>query len=440
MLRFTLALVLILLMFAACARSTGPLLPDESLHDACDQQALCDGSATGGTQVWGAVEISWNPMADEFHVTSRQVEIESRHYKVWGFLTPPNCEDCIAVEKTGGDSELGTAIFDITLTNPTRFQGYDVRGVLQMRDGTDLRMLNPDGYTNLFTIPGYQSPSPFIVFGWSMPDHSFSAGASLTETFEIKTDGDHFPVTFKCLVAAGYPSPPGDVSRICDFYQSGQLLSGGGSASIRFKVYDLQDDITGVCLHADALGTGDVWLTESGDEWIANLVNNVATPGIYELKVDAYSPNPQNAVTSGYYRAVVFHRESSFRSQLLSLVNADRASHGLGGLSIDPALNTVAQAHAQDMSDKQYFNHINLDGWTPWRRMDYYGVGYNSAGENIAVGHDTPGEVEAAWMDSPGHRANILNDSFGKIGIGIVPAEPGDPYSPGYYWVQLFTN
>ncbi|MCX6644957.1 MAG: CAP domain-containing protein, partial [bacterium] len=130
----------------------------------------------------------------------------------------------------------------------------------------------------------------------------------------------------------------------------------------------------------------------------------------------------------------------SYRSQMLSLLNQDRANNGLAPVAMDETMNTVAQYHAQDMSDQQYFDHINLDGWTPWKRMDYFGVTYFAAGENIAVGQDSPGEVETAWMNSTGHRANILNESFGKVGLGIVPTSPGDTYAPGYYWVQVFTN
>ena len=38
-------------------------------------------------------------------------------------------------------------------------------------------------------------------------------------------------------------------------------------------------------------------------------------------------------------------------------------------------------------------------------------------------------------MNSPGHRANILNSSLRKIGVGYAR---GGQY--GTYWVQLFTG
>lgn len=58
-----------------------------------------------------------------------------------------------------------------------------------------------------------------------------------------------------------------------------------------------------------------------------------------------------------------------------------------------------------------------------------------TVGENIAAGQQTPAEVMNAWMNSQGHRENIMNSSFGQIGVGVVK---GGSY--GIYWVQMFTN
>ena len=38
-----------------------------------------------------------------------------------------------------------------------------------------------------------------------------------------------------------------------------------------------------------------------------------------------------------------------------------------------------------------------------------------------------------AWMNSAGHRANILNSSFTKLGVGVYS------YGGTLYWTQLFT-
>jgi uncharacterized protein YkwD len=63
-----------------------------------------------------------------------------------------------------------------------------------------------------------------------------------------------------------------------------------------------------------------------------------------------------------------------------------------------------------------------------------YGISYQSAGENIAYGQKTPEAVMNAWMNSSGHRANILKNGFGKVGIGVYKV------NGVLYWTQLFTN
>jgi len=444
MLRFFVTVFIVLITFAACSRAANPVIPEDSadtFESAVDlPENFSTPSRDGASEIWASVQVSWNPQSGDVSFVSRSLEIEERHYRISSFLNPPNCSDCIGIEQTGGDSEIGTGVFELSLKNPTQLVGYDIRGVLQVATGVDLRVLNPDGYTNLYATPGYVTPSPFVTFAGMITDHAFTPGATLSETVELKTGESSWPINFIFLVTAGYPSPPGDVSSISEFQQTGQLLSGGGTAFLSFNVEDMQDDISGVIVRAASLGAGDFYLSETGGRWEGNLTNYSAVPGIYNLRVDAMSPNPQNGVTSHYYRAVVFHDMTSFRAELLNAVNVDRIANGCSPLSIDSALNTVAQFHAQDMRDLGYFSHTNLDGWTPWRRMSYYGVSYSAAGENIAVGQDTPVEVEDAWMNSTGHRANILNGSFNRIGIGIVPTQTGDKYHPGYYWVQLFTN
>ena len=62
--------------------------------------------------------------------------------------------------------------------------------------------------------------------------------------------------------------------------------------------------------------------------------------------------------------------------------------------------------------------------------MRSFGLSYRTAGENIAMGYRTPQEVVNAWMNSSGHRANILNASYKRIGVGYV--------SQGNYWTQMF--
>jgi uncharacterized protein YkwD len=104
---------------------------------------------------------------------------------------------------------------------------------------------------------------------------------------------------------------------------------------------------------------------------------------------------------------------------MLALVNAERVERGLKPLAADPEITPVARAHSQDMFSRGYFSHYTPEGKDPFDRMKSAGIKYYSAGENLALGQ-TLRICHEGLMNSPGHRANILNPSYGRLGIGIL--------------------
>ena len=123
---------------------------------------------------------------------------------------------------------------------------------------------------------------------------------------------------------------------------------------------------------------------------------------------------------------------SEYESEVVRLVNMQRGSAGLKPLAADAELSYVARLKSQDMHDNRYFSHTSPVYGSPFQMMKDFGVKYRSAGENLAMGQRTPSEVVTAWMNSPGHRANILNASFTRIGVGYV--------KDGNYWTQMFVG
>lgn len=121
---------------------------------------------------------------------------------------------------------------------------------------------------------------------------------------------------------------------------------------------------------------------------------------------------------------------SAFQTQVIDLVNQERAKAGLAALKTDALLTKVAVEKARDMDVNNYFSHTSPTYGSPFDMMRSFGVTYSYAGENIASGQRSPQEVMNAWMNSAGHRANILNQNFTKIGVGYVNGE----------WVQEFTG
>jgi uncharacterized protein YkwD len=116
--------------------------------------------------------------------------------------------------------------------------------------------------------------------------------------------------------------------------------------------------------------------------------------------------------------------------QVLALVNAERAAAGCGALAGDAGLAAVARAHSADMRDRGFFDHTNPDGLSPFDRAERAGL--SARVENIAYGQQGAAEVMDSWMNSPGHRANILDCSLTRLGVGMAEGAGGP------WWTQLF--
>lgn len=120
--------------------------------------------------------------------------------------------------------------------------------------------------------------------------------------------------------------------------------------------------------------------------------------------------------------------------EVIRLVNEERKKEGLAPFTHSPELSKVARTKSQDMADKNYFSHTSPTYGDPFAMMKSFGIKYRTAGENIAKGYSSAESVVKGWMNSSGHRANILNPSFNKIGVGYVNANGTT------YWTQQFTD
>jgi uncharacterized YkwD family protein len=125
---------------------------------------------------------------------------------------------------------------------------------------------------------------------------------------------------------------------------------------------------------------------------------------------------------------------SGEEQSMLSLVNQARSKAGASPLHIDASLAKLARMKAQDMVNKGYFSHTSPTYGSPYEMLRTYGVGYSYAGENLA-GAATVQSAHDNLMDSQGHRANILNQNFTRVGIGVVNSE-----AYGRIYVQIFTD
>lgn len=106
-------------------------------------------------------------------------------------------------------------------------------------------------------------------------------------------------------------------------------------------------------------------------------------------------------------------------AEMLILVNRERATKGLKPVKADDELAKVARKHSMDMFVRGYFSHYTPEGKDPFYRMRKDKIIFLTAGENLALSQ-TLEMAHDGLMKSPGHRANILNPTFGRLGIGIL--------------------
>lgn len=172
-----------------------------------------------------------------------------------------------------------------------------------------------------------------------------------------------------------------------------------------------------------------------------NTANNAILGGVLLLGLVALTshdhktnatPTPQaTESTSTVPSPVVTTPSSSGTSSeeqlAFNLLNKDRQANGLKALKLNKNLVSLAENYAQDMINRNYFDHYNPEGQSPFDRMTKAGIHYSYAGENIAI-NNSPAGAETAFMNSSGHRANILNANYTDVGVGVRHDKNGSLY------------
>jgi hypothetical protein len=112
------------------------------------------------------------------------------------------------------------------------------------------------------------------------------------------------------------------------------------------------------------------------------------------------------------------------------MVNATRASKGLGTLAKSEILVGIARAQADKMAAKgNIFHNLKLGD-----QITASGLDWRKAGENVGMGPSVD-LVEEAFLKSPHHYENIVDPTYTAVGIGVVDGADGRRYV-----VQVFAN
>jgi len=133
--------------------------------------------------------------------------------------------------------------------------------------------------------------------------------------------------------------------------------------------------------------------------------------------------------------------------QVLNLLK-EHPEQARSTITCHPLLEAVASARAQDMAERDYFAHVNPDGYGPnylvnaagYSLPGYYPLQENSNSiESIAGGYNTADEMWAGLLDSPSHCMHVLGQhqfyaEQVEVGIGHVYVSDSDL---GHYWVII---
>ena len=103
---------------------------------------------------------------------------------------------------------------------------------------------------------------------------------------------------------------------------------------------------------------------------------------------------------------------ASDESTFVTKINALRASKGIGPLSVDVRLQTIARSWSSQMAGANTLSHnpsYTAQAPSTWTKL----------GENVGYGPSVDA-VATAFVNSPAHYANLVDPAFNAVGIGVV--------------------
>ena len=110
-------------------------------------------------------------------------------------------------------------------------------------------------------------------------------------------------------------------------------------------------------------------------------------------------------------------------SQILGLINADRAAAGLVGLRRDTRLVTWSADRSTWMASHAALTHTSWGG-APCNlyqneRIRWYGCGEAIGDTTASFGSTAASFLYSLWKNSPDHEALIMSTTYNYIGIGV---------------------
>ena len=126
----------------------------------------------------------------------------------------------------------------------------------------------------------------------------------------------------------------------------------------------------------------------------------------------------------------------SFEKQIFDLNNVFRLEQDKPLLKWSEPIAKTARKHSKDMADRDFFDHINPSGQSPFDRIAADGIDFRLAAENIAAGYLNAFGAHAGWVNSLGHRENLVRN-IEYLGVGVYFGGPFGTYYTQNYFTPL---
>ena len=273
-----------ILIFMGCSRNQNPLvsndfIPSDGSSDIASIPDIIQGPLSSGTIHFNLDSLSASVIPDRSSDNHLNVSMK----------VPYPVVNIISYDPTTQIVEA-----DVKIKNTRPIDVYDVRLII-FNDNNETELLNPDGWTGIWDIPGGNVINPFMAYAKSSPNRKFAGLSEYTERLKI-----YIPAgvpSVRWAIDANYPGNCSDAYSIENIYQATLYDYQDAVTTLYADVYDWQWDVTEVVLHAPEV-TNELlsyFLPVDSVRWKLNLTNRKAVPeGEYPGVIRATSMGPDS--------------------------------------------------------------------------------------------------------------------------------------------------
>lgn len=283
----------------------------------------------------------------------------SGHYNVTTLLPPPG------IVVNSYDPLTCVVDVDVTIINPTPMTVFDVRLIIY-RDDVGHKLLNDNGWTALYDIPGGYVINPFKAYAKGEVNRQFDAHAEYSENLRIYLPGGDPHI--QLAVDASYPGNCEEPYEITEFTCGVLYDELGSSAEVTVIVHDWQDDTDAVNLHCPLI-TGESltpFIKVGPEDWELSLVNNTAAPaGDYACYMIATSANSGSLALYDEVTITVISSGVPTNPQIISTVDCNSrgvfyVNNIVYSASYEDGLEMV---YVADPENPSIIADVPTDGW-----------------------------------------------------------------------------